>query len=69
MLDHQINRGVLYRRTGGLIFIKGARCFEAKKAINYELGAHSHGGLEEEDGDGKVGGRWPKFQRGKERKC
>ena len=29
-------------RRYGLILIKGARCFEAKKAISYE--AHSHGG-------------------------
>ena len=29
-----------------MIFIKGAMCFEAKKAINYELEAHSHGGGE-----------------------
>ena len=30
-----------------MIFIKGARYFEAKKAINYELEAHSHSGDEE----------------------
>ena len=33
----------------GLIFIKGVRSFEAKKAINHELKAYSHGGSGEED--------------------
>ena len=32
-----------------LIFIKEARCFEAKKAINHELEVHGYGGGEEED--------------------
>ena len=32
-------------------FHKGMSGFEAKKAINYELEAHRHGGLEEEDED------------------
>ena len=32
--------------------------FEAKKAMNYELEAHSHGGLEEEDEDGEEKWRW-----------
>ena len=31
-------------------FHKEARGFEAKRAINYELEAHSHGGFEEENG-------------------
>ena len=48
-----------------MIFLKEARCFEA---INYEFEAHNHGGMEKEDGDGEGGGRWQKFQRGKERK-
>ena len=39
--------------------MKGAKCFEAKKAINHELQAHGYGGLEKEDGD--AGGRWSKF--------
>ena len=37
--------------------------FKAKKAINYELEAHKHGGLEEEDEDGEQMGVWrPKFE-------
>ena len=36
-----------------MIFIKGARCFKAKKAINDELEAHSHGGGEKINGDGE----------------
>ena len=32
-----------------LIFIKEARCFEVKKAINHELEAHGYDGGEEED--------------------
>ena len=31
-------------------FHKGARCFEAKKAINHEPEAHGYSGGEEEDG-------------------
>ena len=34
-----------------MIFIKGARCFEAKKAINHELKAHGYRGGEEENKD------------------
>ena len=37
-----------------MIFIKGARCFEVKKAINYELEAHGHGGSEEENEEGMM---------------
>ena len=44
--NHQINRGILWRRGWGLIFIKRASGFEAKKAITYELEAHSHRGEE-----------------------
>ena len=40
---------VLEKKRWGLIFTKGVRCFEAKKAINHELKAHSHGGGGEED--------------------
>ena len=38
-----------------MIFIKGVRYFEAKKAINYELEAHSHGGGEKKNGDRENG--------------
>ena len=34
-------------------FHKRNKWFEAKKAMNYELEAHSHRGLEEEDEDGE----------------
>ena len=37
------------KKRWGLIFIKGARRFEAKKAINHELKAHGYGGGEKED--------------------
>ena len=43
--------------------MKGTSGFEAKKATNYELEAHSHGGVEEEDEDGeKMGESGQKFQ-------
>ena len=37
--------------------MEGARCFEAKKAINHELEAHGYGGgqKEDEEDDGGVG--------------
>ena len=35
-------------------FHKGARCFEAKKAINHELESHGHGGGVEEDKEGMM---------------
>ena len=49
MLDHQIGREVWQKGRRGLIFIKKARCFEVKKAINHELEIHGYGGGEEED--------------------
>ena len=47
---------------------KGARCFEAKKAINHELEAHGYGGGEKEnedddDGRGCVVGVFKKKRR------
>ena len=44
------------RRRWGSIFIKWVRGFEVKKAMNYELETHSHGGGEkkEENEEGKV---------------
>ena len=42
--------------------------FEAKKAMNYELEAHSHGGLEEEDEDGEEIGERGQNLKGKEGK-
>ena len=70
MLDHQIDRGVWKKRRWGLIFIKGARCFEVKKAINHELEAHGYGGLEEENGDGENGeGGGQSFEGEKGKKC
>ena len=44
-----------------MIFIKGATCFKVKKAINYELEAHSLGGGGEENEEGKVVWWWPNF--------
>ena len=35
---------------------KGARCFEAKKAINHELETHGYGGGEKEDDEDDDGG-------------
>ena len=43
MFNHGIVGGVLQRRGRGLIFIKGVRGFEAKKASNLELEALDHG--------------------------
>ena len=37
-----------------MIFIKRARYFETKKAINYELEAHGHGGGKEENEKGMM---------------
>ena len=47
-------------------FHKGMSGFEAKKAINYELEAHSHGGLEEEDEDREEMGGLGQKIRGRE---
>ena len=55
MLSHQSDRGILSRRMWGSIFIKGISKFEAKKAVDYELELHSHGGWEERNGDGRIG--------------
>ena len=43
-----------------LIFIKRAKCFEAKKAFNHELAAHGYDGGEEQDekDDDTVCGWW-----------
>ena len=49
MLDHQIDRGVWKKGRWGLVFVKRASYFEAKKAINHELEAHGYGGGEEKD--------------------
>ena len=52
-----------------MIFIKGASGFEAKKAINYELEAHSYrGGEGKQNGDGEKWGdsRQFKWQKRKE---
>ena len=54
-----------------MYFIKGARYFEAKKVINYELKAHGYGGGEEEneeddDDDGRV--CWWHLNGGEEKK-
>ena len=35
-------------------FIKGARCFEAKKVISHQLEAHGYGGGKKEDEEGKI---------------
>ena len=37
------------KKRWGLIFIKGTKCFEIKKATNHELEAHGYGGGEKED--------------------
>ena len=49
----QIDRRVSKKERWRLIFIKGAKCFEAKKAINHELKVHGYGGgkKDEEDDD------------------
>ena len=44
MFNHQINRGVLWKRDRGSIFIKEVKGFKAKKAFNYEIEAQHHGG-------------------------
>ena len=51
MLNHQMDKGVLKKGRWGLIFIKEARCFEAKKAINHDFKAHGFSNGEEEDGE------------------
>ena len=53
-----------------MIFIKGARCFKAKKAINNELKAHGHVGGEEENEDDDDDGRvcWWHLNGGEEEK-
>ena len=49
--------------------MKGARCFETKKAINYELEAHSHGGGENKKMRKLRSWWWPKYEGEKGEKC
>ena len=51
-----------------MIFIKGAKEFEAKKAITYELEAHSHDGVEERKMEMERNGGWSNFEGEKGRK-
>ena len=46
---------LLRKKRWELIFIKGAKCFKAKKAINHQLEAHGYGGDQEEDEEGDDG--------------
>ena len=48
-LNPSILWGVLKKKRWKLIFIKGVKGFEAKKAINHELEAHGYSSCEEED--------------------